>query len=103
MWYIHVITSNVNWMYTALSHLACTVFFMTAYIVNGPQSENKPTTLPLKIQMVVVMGFVSLVYLWLAYHTDSQRKYNFLNTYALKQVSLQCIHCSKGYPSVIPV
>jgi hypothetical protein len=80
MWYIHVITSNVNWMFSVITHLICVIYFMVIYLIRAPVTD----IYGLKVEFCVVLGLYSLVYIWLTYHTDSNRKTNFLVTYALK-------------------
>ena len=73
VWYIHLVLSNLNWAITAAMHLVSLIFNVSIYI-NQSSSEE---TLEMKISAVIIKLIVCIVYLWLAYFTDQQKKINF--------------------------
>jgi hypothetical protein len=75
--------SNINWLYTSISHATTAAALMIFYLVKAPITD----VYQLKVAFCIIMGLVSLVYIWLAYHSDYQKKMNFVNNYALQKVS----------------
>ena len=72
MWYIHLVASNLNWLFSVCCYTLGIVYQISIYLAHDKPSEHEHD-----IPYLILLAFVYVVYVWLAYHTDSQRKHSF--------------------------
>lgn len=66
MWYVHLITSNINWLITALSYLICSIYYLVLYIINWDPLE----LILVKVMILILLVIIHVVYILMSYHTD---------------------------------
>lgn len=66
LWYIHLVVSNLNWMITALAHLASLFYNIHCYLKFGDKTESMEA----RMSAILIKSFVCVIYMWLNYFTD---------------------------------
>ena len=72
--------SNLSWSITAVSHLVSLIYNIILFMKHG--SPDEPMTV--KMSAIIIKMLVCVVYLWLAYFTDHQKKINFVINHNLQ-------------------
>ncbi len=81
-WYVHLLMSNLNWIFTTMIHIGCSVYHISSYAMRYPESESQN----LQISFLFLMGIFHVVYIMLTYFSDYNQKLNYCNEYVLKKV-----------------
>jgi hypothetical protein len=83
LWYINLVMSDLNWMLSSGLHLICLAYNVSIFLVNSSSEES----LSIKLTAIFIKTFVCVVYIWLAYFLDYQKKLIFCNNHELLNVS----------------
>lgn len=83
LWYIHLVVSNLNWLITAVSHLASLYYNVSLYM----RDSSKAEPFEIRISAISIKVFVCIIYLLMNYYIDYKKKINFCITNSLFHVS----------------
>lgn len=83
IWYIHLLVCNLNWIITSFFHLFTLIYNITVYLNHSSDDE----TLSLKLSAISIKAFVCIVYIFMNYFSDYQKKLNYCIRTTLHHVS----------------
>ena len=73
IWYMHLMISNVNWWITSIFHLITLVYNVGLYLRFGEKDE----ILEIKVTAILTKSLVCLIYIWMSFFSDQQKKLNY--------------------------
>lgn len=83
-WYIQLIHCNVNWILSSCVKSVCQFYTIFLFIKFFPSTSNLRNWAPL----IIMFLLLHILYIWLAYFIDYQKKTNFITTASLGNVRL---------------
>jgi hypothetical protein len=98
-WQLHLMLSNINWMVTAVSHLVSSSYHIAAYINRDQPSEPKHR----QLSFVALLFMCHLIYIWLSYFSDQQKKKNFTNEAILTKKKENLRQILEQYPDILMI
>lgn len=63
-WYIHLMHSELNWIFTSVVHIICSAYHITAYCIRVPANESQN----LQFSFIFLLAIFHCVYVMLTYH-----------------------------------
>jgi membrane protein YdbS with pleckstrin-like domain len=71
--------SNLNWVLTVGVKIGCTIYHLGVYIATWDVGNN----IVWRVSNIVIVVIADLIYCYLAYAIDYEKKNNFCNAFAL--------------------
>lgn len=98
-WQVHLMISNMNWLVTSLSHIFSSCYHIAAYIARMHPSESKTR----QMSFVALLLMCHMIYIWLSYFSDSQKKINFTNEVILTKKKENLSQILELYPDILMI